>query len=79
MNKLSNEFLSWIQPLIYSNELEILTQHTQVGKDQEYKIKDKLGAMRKFKISNYKLYAILWRLEFLATTYELEFNAGLLS
>lgn len=73
----STEFLDWLKPLLYPNELEILTQHIQAGKDQEFKIKDKLGAMRKYKMSNYKLYAILWRLEFLALTYERLAGAGL--
>jgi hypothetical protein len=64
------EFLDWIKPLLYTHEYEILTQHTQPAPNGHFKIKGLKQALKKFRISKYKLYRILWRLEFLTQLYE---------
>ena len=65
------EFWNWIEPLLYHPEDQILLHHIRVAK-RGFALSKPIKAMNKYRLTEYRLYAIRDKLESLAKLYELE-------
>lgn len=76
MKCISEEFYSWIHPLLEHPEDKILLNHTAPA-SRGFRLIKRQEAMRKYRLTEYQIYRLLWKLETLALLYEFQASVGL--
>lgn len=74
MQYFNQDFLIWIQKVLYYPEQQVLKKYISTADTGEFTLINTKAATDELGISRDKLYKILWKLEFLARLFEERVN-----